>query len=339
MLPTLRWLRFGTSLVITAFFLWLAVGHIRFEGVVTALKHIQWWWLTVAMISLVCGYVARIYRWWWMLRACNVAVTFGTCAWPLIVGFAINNVVPFRAGDAFRIMGFREQLQTPAIRLLGTLVVERILDLTILLVFLLVGVVVLTSNGVHIPYWHTVVVISGLAIISWVFLSWGARLERSLCQVCNSKVLASRGWVLLIKKHLQQLAIAVNVVRSPERALKLLVMSAVIWSFEGSIFAAVAYGLRYDGRAFGPWFALATGSLSTLLPSSPGYVGTFDFFTISGLTAYGTNSTVAVATAFIVHGVLWLPLTIAGGTYLLFSSLRGRIVKSIEPLARPQEKT
>ena len=59
------------------------------------------------------------------------------------------------------------------------------------------------------------------------------------------------------------------------------------------------------------------------MPSSPGFVGTFDYFTISGLTAYGASAAVATAAAFIIHIVLWLPLTAAGMGYLLFVSLKG----------------
>jgi hypothetical protein len=129
--------------------------------------------------------------------------------------------------------------------------------------------------------------------------------------------------------------VVLNIVRSPERALKLMAMSAVVWNCEGGIFAAVAKGLQYDGHVFGPWFALATGSLSTLIPSSPGYVGTFDFFTISGLTAYGASSSVAAATAFVVHGVLWIPLTVAGLTYLLLVKVIGQ---GRRPIAKPLQR-
>jgi hypothetical protein len=72
---------------------------------------------------------------------------------------------------------------------------------------------------------------------------------------------------------------------------------------------------------FGPWFALAMGSLATLLPSTPGYVGTFDYFTLMGLNLYGAEREVAAVFALMVHIILWLPVTLAGA--IAFSVLRG----------------
>ena len=41
--------------------------------------------------------------------------------------------LPLRAGDTFRVVGFRRQLQSPAVRVAGTVVIERILDVAVLL--------------------------------------------------------------------------------------------------------------------------------------------------------------------------------------------------------------
>lgn len=334
-----RWMRVGIGLSLTGLFLGLAVRHIRFAGLAATLKQVQWSWLGIALTSLVCGYTTRIYRWWWMLRSINPAVQFRSCVWPLIVGFAVNNVAPFRAGDAFRIVGFREQLDTPAVRLLGSLLIERMLDLTLLLAFFLTGIAVLWSDGSAAPYLRTAIVVVGLGLLAWlVLLCMGGRLERWVLRACDARYLNARGWASAARSHTQNLFVALNIVRSPPRALQLLILSAWVWGFEGLVFAAVARSLHYEGGAFGPWFALATGSLSTLVPSSPGYVGTFDFFTISGLTAFGASAAVAATTAFLVHGVLWFPLTAAGGAYFLLTGLRGRGPESLTTLTRAQEK-
>ena len=66
-----------------------------------------------------------------------------------------------------------------------------------------------------------------------------------------------------------------------------------------------------------PWFACATGTLATLIPSSPGYVGTFDYFAILGMMAYGAGRAISTAFAMLVHLLLWLPVTLAGAAYLV----------------------
>jgi hypothetical protein len=241
------------------------------------------------------------------------------------VGFAVNNVVPFRAGDALRVVGFRKKLDTPAVQVLGSLLIERILDLTILLAFFLIGILGINDREVPIAYLHTAVWTVSVAAMAWVLLLWiGDHLEALLLKVCRSQVWSRSGLGTGAERHVRNLFTALNIVHAPGAALKFLALSVVVWSCEGGIFAVVATGLHYGGRPFGPWFALAAGSLATMIPSSPGYIGTFDFFTISGFTLYGTNETAAAAMTLVIHIVLWLPITAAGLTYLLFAYLRGR---------------
>ena len=88
------------------------------------------------------------------------------------------------------------------------------------------------------------------------------------------------------------------------------------------MFATVAAALAPGGVPFGPWFALATGTLATVLPSSPGYFGTFDYFAAQGLAAYGASPEVSGVFALIVHAVLWVPFTVVGLLYLLSRGTR-----------------
>jgi uncharacterized membrane protein YbhN (UPF0104 family) len=72
------------------------------------------------------------------------------------------------------------------------------------------------------------------------------------------------------------------------------------------------------------------GTFATVIPSTPGYIGTFDYFTAQAMSALGNTAAAAAAFAFLVHAVLWLPPTVAGGLYLLMNpvSLRNRFKAS-----------
>jgi uncharacterized membrane protein YbhN (UPF0104 family) len=158
----------------------------------------------------------------------------------------------------------------------------------------------------------------------------------SVLKVCTTSALAARNWGSRARHLIQDLFVALAVARTPKSALKLLMLSVIVWGFEGGVFAAAASSFHYKGLPLGPWLSLATGSLATLIPSSPGYVGTFDFFTAAGLSAYGATAAVATATALTVHAVLWFPLTAAGLTYLLVARLRGRQAR-IQATAHPTQ--
>src|SRR5262249_19571814 len=150
-------------------------------------------------------------------------------------------------------------------------------------------------------YIHVCAGLACAGLLVWVVaLLFPGRLETLLLSVCEHRALAARGWSQPLKEHMQQFLEALTVLRTPRLTLGLLALSVIAWTLEGAVFATVAAGLGYAGSAIAPWFAAAAGTLATLIPSSPGYVGTFDFFTMSALTAYGATGDMSGAFALLV---------------------------------------
>jgi hypothetical protein len=70
--------------------------------------------------------------------------------------------------------------------------------------------------------------------------------------------------------------------------------------------------------------ALSVGTLSTIIPSSPGYVGTFHYFTARAVSGFGASEVGATAFAILIHAILWLSITASGFLLLALSGLRPR---------------
>ena len=318
-----RWLKLSFGLAATAGFVWLLAREVDLDALGRAFAGLSIPVVLLALGFLAAGYTVRIVRWWWMLRVLEPSLPLGACVWPLLASIASNNVLPFRAGDAFRVLGFRRQLQSPAARVLGTLVIERVLDLGVLVGFLFLGLLGLPDGSYPRDFVVAAATLAGagiVAILALPLLAPGGFWER----LPGRRFLAGRRWAEAVSRHGALLAEALGVVRSPQRLLALLGLSVLAWACEGAVFVTVAAALQAGTAPLGPWFALATGTLATLLPSSPGYVGTFDYFAAQGLAAYGASLEVSAAFALIVHAVLWAPLTAAGLFYLLVSGVRPR---------------
>jgi glycosyltransferase 2 family protein len=101
--------------------------------------------------------------------------------------------------------------------------------------------------------------------------------------------------------------------------LQLIFYSSLAWLAEGGVFWLVALCLPSMANQSAVWLALPVGTLATVIPSTPGYVGTFDYFTIKAMVFLGNSLVDSTAFAFLVHAVLWLPPTFAGGLYLLLN--------------------
>jgi uncharacterized membrane protein YbhN (UPF0104 family) len=99
--------------------------------------------------------------------------------------------------------------------------------------------------------------------------------------------------------------------------IRLAFWSLTLWLAEGCVFWFSALAMPAIDAPLAGWLALPVSTLATLIPSTPGYVGTFDFFTVRAMTELGNNTGAATAYALLVHALLWLPPTLAGGLYLL----------------------
>ncbi len=333
-----RWARPLLGSAVTGFFLWLLLRQLNFTEAGVALARISLPSLLVAFCFLAGGYSLRIVRWWWMLRVLDPHVPVGACGWAFLVSIAINNVLPFRAGDVVRVVGFRTELRLPPMWLLGTLVIERLLDLMTLLAFFFVGLLSAADGGlpdtfIHLALW---IAAAGVATVLGI-LCFSKAIERAIEWVAERPNLARRGWSGRIRRHGGHFFAALGMLRTPALTLQLIGLSTAVWTLEGGVFATVSRALGTHVSVAAPWFALATGTLATLLPSSPGYIGTFDYFAMLGLVAYGADREMATAFAVIVHAVLWLPLTVAGMAYFLRPGAR-MLRRQVAAAVSAQEK-
>lgn len=247
------------------------------------------------------------------------------CRWqpaisPFLASMAFNNLLPFRAGDALRVLGFRRQLRSPPMRVLGTLVVERALDLVFLSGIFFVCLLGLPTDAFPQHFVTAAAWLAGVGmavLLASMLLLSGSRditghALRYLCERMSGRFpFAKRHWLEALYRQGAHLAAALGIVRSVPRMLILIALSAVVWVCEGGAFVVLAATLMPGAAPLGPWLSLSAGTLATAIPSGPGYVGTFDYFAALGFAAYGAAPEIAAALALTVHA-LWAPWTAVG---------------------------
>lgn len=318
-----RWLRIALGWAVALVFITLAFRRVSLGDVVSAVRGAHLVPLLLALVALAAGFFVRITRWWWMLRALEPGLPLRACVRPFLVSIAINNTVPLRVGDVVRAVGFRSTLRSSAMGVAGTLVVERLLDVVVLLALLFAGLFALGHSVVPRPFLiagGVVGVVAGAGLLSLILMP--TLIRRTATWVIDRVPLLSDGARARVLRLAEQFFDALLVVRPAGRALSLVAATVVAWGLEGCAYAGVAWSLQVDGSPFAPWFALATGTLATMIPSSPGYVGTFDYFAVQGLTAFGANHVVALSFALLVHLLLWLPVTVVGALFLVVPTSR-----------------
>lgn len=331
-----RYWRLAPGLLLAAGFAWLFARGLDWEAVGKAFRGVSPGALGIGGLFLLGSWTLRIVRWWSLLRAAAPGLPFTACAGPFLTGMAVNNLLPLRAGDALRVAGFGRQLRSPVMRVAGTLAIERVLDVVVL-----TGVFFLCLLGVPEGYFSGKVIaaaalLAGLSGASaFAVALFPSQLElllrrlaaraaaRSESSASASSVSGSGPRKLAARllaaasRHGAHFGESLRALRSGPQTLGLFALSGLAWFCEGSMFFVVATAIETGSAPAGPWLAAAIGTLSTALPGTPGYLGTFHYFAAQGLAAYGAAPAEAAAFALTAHALLWTTSTVVGSVFLL----------------------
>jgi len=314
----MRFMRYFVGLALATFFIFLTFRDVDWDEMGRAFSGLSLGAIMLGLTALGIAYSLRIYRWLLMLRVYHPQLSFGLAAGPFLSSFALNNVLPFRAGDVIRAFAYKDRLGVSPPRVLGTLVLERILDLLALLGLLFVGVSFLPEDSLPAPVLTACRLALVLALTAAaLFLMMPVSIGSLLLRLSRSRYVSSVSLLRKIIRFAVRVAFAVGRLRSPLLVFQLAALSILAWAFEGTLIWAVSAGINGTGNGFGPWLALSLGNLATLIPGTPGHVGTFDYFARMGLVAYGSPLELATVHVLVVHALLWLPITLLGGACLM----------------------
>lgn len=308
-------LRLALALAVSAGLLWLLLREVNLPRLTAVLAGTVWPWLIAALGALAVGYALRIRRWQAMLRHENPSILWRQCAGPLLAGFAMNNVLPFRAGDALRCVGFGRELQVSGGGVTASVLIERLLDALMLLLALGLVLWLFEIDGRRF-FAEGGVVLSLLAMAMLALLLF----PRLLSPVVRLLVAGLARWLPSfggrIRREADRGLGLLEATAASTHMRKLIGWSLLVWIAEGLVFYCVARALPAVTAPMTAWLALPVATLATLLPGTPGHLGTFDFFAAEAMQTGGNAVLASTAFALLVHLSLWLPVTVAGGLWL-----------------------
>ena len=221
--------------------------------------------LVLLLLHSAWAWDARFERWRRMLLQTNGELTWADCYGPMVASVAANNVLPFRAGDIMRGFGFNGKLGINASVSLTTIVVERLLDLLIVISFLGLALIAFGTNSSRVTGVGGGVLIGGAVAILSVLLFprmlsplvyWGAGLITRLSPGLGSG----------IERELEKFA-ALEYTAKSRTMCALIVWSLLAWTAEGCAFWLTAMALQTIEVPTAAWLALPAATLSTMIPA------------------------------------------------------------------------
>lgn len=316
-----RALKLGLGLAISALFLWALLRSVSLAEVGATIAAARPSWIAAALGFLLLAYLLKILRWTAMLRSLGAQVGIRQTAAPFVGGVAFNNVLPFRAGDVLRVVAAQRFTGVPRSGQLGSLLLERLLDLFTLMLILFATLTVWSIDLRDTALLDGLRLAAGAVAAAIVLFLFAPRPLRWIVRRGETAAPKLRP----VGEAFLRLSDAVQTLSRPLLLARLTLLSLLAWLAEGAVFYAVARALDLTDSIAAALLALSVGTLSTIIPSSPGYVGTFHFFTARLVTGLGAPADAAAAYAILVHAILWVSTTTAGFLLLAGTGLRTRV--------------
>jgi uncharacterized protein (TIRG00374 family) len=279
----------------------------------------------------------RSWRWRYLLAA-QQDVSVRSCLSSTCVGFLANNVLPFRLGDLVRVGALRQLEGGSAAKILGTVAVERVLEI-LTLVFFLGTYLAFASAGPHQTELMTAGVLAlagGLFLVGVLVAGYWRR--RWLQRVFA----APAGWIspklgAKVSEVVGRVLEGVQVFASPGQVGKVIVLSLCLWGASVGSYNCVGEALGIDIPPEAYVVVVFTTTLGAIIPAAPGSVGTFHSFAWMGLYLVGLHSgEQALAFAALLHATEWTLMNVTGLAFLWRDRLHLAAVAEGENDATPQ---
>ena len=283
------------------------------------LRGANYWWLLPGVGVYFVAVWARTWRWHYMLRHIKPIPT--ARLFPVVViGYMGNNVYPLRAGEVLRSYVLRRREGVPMAASLTTVVLERLFDGLVMLLF-----VFATLPFAPLPAGYDTLVYSFSALFGaalLVFLVVAARPERaSRLYAWGVDHVVPLGLRPRVHGLFDRFVVGLQSLRSPRELLLIFATSTLIWLTETTKYWFVMHAFPFNVNFSVLMLMTAVVNLFTTIPSSPGYIGTFDAPGIAILRRFGVGQSIAAGYTLVLHVALWLPITLLGAFFMLRESI------------------
>jgi uncharacterized protein (TIRG00374 family) len=295
--------------IISIVLLYLAFRGVNFKTLLLIARTAQFQFIVAAFLVSLTSFTLRAIRWRVLLSA-EKPVSLADSFWANAAGYLGNSLLPARAGEWVRSYLVGKKTGLGASYVLATAFAERVLDA----IFLVVVSVIAISRLQNLPDWLTrasslmgiaaVVCLAGLFLLAqaeaWVM---------SRARLLPQKTPFREQFVSILQRFL----LGVKALKSVRRMTFFLLYSLALWACDvlGTILMARAFGML---MSFSTALVLLAGlGLSSAIPSTPGYVGVYQFVAVSILPLFGFSKDQALVMILASQAFNYLMVFILGG--------------------------
>jgi uncharacterized protein (TIRG00374 family) len=276
---------------------------------IDALENGQFSWFYVVMLTTLVVYIIRTLRWQMLIKATKNKVSFYDAYAALSVSYFVSLIIP-RLGDVTRCLILKKEDDIPFMRLLGTVIIERVIDIISLIMMLMITLVLqfdeiieFVKENVFQPFYEGVIVkiISGNSVIIVITLS--------VLLICFGLFFYFRKYIRekspkLIVKFVEGLKEGISSISRLNQKKLFIFYTILIWL--GYYFMTYFWFFVFNETSILGWGAclsiVSIGTIGRSVPIQGGGMGAYHFLVTQVVVLYGVSEVFGKTLATCIHG-------------------------------------
>ena len=320
MTKSLNW-KFWAGLLISALFTYIAFRNVDFARMWVVIRCADLPSLLLIVVITFFQFVIRSWRWDILLESIK-NTSFSNRLSAILIGFAANAVLPARLGEFIRANSLGQTEEISGSSAFGTIVVERLFDGFTLLLVLMVGLqvtifpaqwqssaTVLRTTGLCMFFAYVLIImfLMGFKYKAKVFLKL---LDRFLFFLPGH----ARGRIVDVIWNFTQ---GLVLLRTPGSWVLGVFYSFLLWFSSLCQIHLTGHSIGLSLPFIATFLILGTTSFGVMIPSAPGFIGTFHLAVQYGFLFYGIGNEEAISAAILWHAAMVPPTIVFGLVALL----------------------
>ena len=303
-------LRGTLGIAVSVLAIWILVHSVDIGAALEVLRSASPTWIAVMFVTVTFDIAARGAR-WRSLLAPIAPLPYRRVLGYTYIGYLANNVLPARLGELYRSHALGEGEGLSRTTVLGTVVVERVVDTVMVVAIAALAVVVLSARGIM-----TSAVLLGLAFVTLLVIGLGLGIAAHRLPGADrvAAMVAHRPRLLELARRLRE---GLAVAGRPGTMAVALTFSALAWAASIATFLAAGQAIGVELTVAQAALLTSGVALVTIIPSGPGYLGTYELTVVGIASGFGIPRDDAFALGLLVHLVSLLTTSVGGVIALL----------------------
>jgi glycosyltransferase 2 family protein len=296
------------SIALAGVLLYLSVRGIDWGRVGHTIAGANWLYLAAATAVLCFTSFVRSIRWRILLNA-EAYFKVGTVFWATMAGYLGNSLLPARAGELVRTFLISRGSSLSTTYVLTTALSERLMDVIALVLWS--SLILLGVNPK--PQWmedlsRTMAIVAGVGAIGIMVVPHTG----PLCKIILGKIPMPEALRPRVTHLTEQVLLGLRAFHDWKRLAGFVVLTVVIWLGDAVSTMAGARALGLEISFPVSLLLLTALGLGSALPSTPGYVGIYQFVAVNVLTPFGMRKDDALAYILVAQAMAYVVVTAFG---------------------------